>query len=297
MTCLFWLKFLDPKRQVKFFFGCESGPLMSHKVLVHTSDKVLHPGARHDFQRHVESLVKHGQRETAAELWSAVAEVQHLPVPEVPVLDNQELGPMAAIVCTEQECIRCREHRGGYRFPWLGRWSRSAALPKEGADAPGAWHEWSSCETRLDLLQLAMHDSGWRLQDFLPPEWSEVLSRASRFPGCAPLGRVFEVWRTWQLGSPVWIDPFSVPAPSPSEALAGNWSRAHRAMLSWLDADPSLLLPRLEQLVVLSSGRFPAAWKWLLVKEFGVQHHLFGQGRPVEKLPKLSCNSSLPDEF
>ena len=87
MTCLFWLKFLDPKRQVKFFFGCESGPLMSHKVLVHTSDKVLHPGARHDFQRHVESLVKHGQRETAAELWSAVAEVQHLPVPEVPVLD------------------------------------------------------------------------------------------------------------------------------------------------------------------------------------------------------------------
>ena len=217
---------------------------MSQSLVVHTVDKVLHPGARHDFQQYVESLVKDGQREEAAELWSAVAEVQHLPVPGVPVLDCRELGSMAAIVCTEVDCIRCREHRGGYRFPWIGRWSRSAVLPREGADPPEAWREWSECETKLDLLQLAMHDSGRRIQDFLPPEWSEVLSRASSFPGCAPLGRVFEVWRTWQLGSPVWIDPFSVPAPSRSEALAGNWSRAHRAMLSWLDADPYLLLPR-----------------------------------------------------
>ena len=77
-----------------------------------------------------------------------------------------------------------------------------------------------------------------------PPEWAEVLSRASRFPGCAPVGKVYETWRTWQLGSITWVDPFSVPAPSRSEALASSWSRAHRSMLAWLDADPEFLLPR-----------------------------------------------------
>ena len=216
---------------------------MSQPLVVHTLDQVLHPGARHDFQSHVEALAKSGRRDDAAALWSAVVEVQHLPAPEVPVLGGT-LGPMATIVCAEEGCTRCRERRGGYRFPWLGRWARQAVLPREGADPQEAWMEWSACDTKLDKLQLAMHNSGFRRQDFLPPEWEEVLSRTSRYPGCAPLGKVYETWRTWQLGSSVWIDPFSVPPPSRSEALAGNWSRAHRAMLSWLDADPYLLLPR-----------------------------------------------------
>ena len=124
-------------------------------------------------------------------------------------------------------------------FPGLG-----AVLRRPAADPPTAWQEWSDCTDRLDKIQLAMHGSGLQRQDFLPPEWHEVLSRASRFPGCAPLGFVCKVWRTWQLGSPTWVDPFAVPAPSRSEALASDWSRAHRSMLAWLDADPEFLLPR-----------------------------------------------------
>eukprot|EP00434_Breviolum_minutum_P038763 symbB.v1.2.034397.t3/scaffold4431.1/size39743/2 len=163
---------------------------------------------------------------------------------EVPVLGGEQLGSMGSVVCTEEDCGRCKERRGGYRFPWLGRWCKQAVLRREAADPPTAWQEWSNCSTKLDLLQLAMHNSGLQKQDLLPPEWAEVLSRASRFPGCAPVGKVYETWRTWQLGSITWVDPFSVPAPSRSEGLASSWSRAHRSMLAWLDADPEFLLPR-----------------------------------------------------
>lgn len=217
---------------------------MSFSDVVHTLDDVLHPGARHDFQRHIDGLVSSGRRDEAASLWAAVVEVQHIPVPDIPVLDGGQLGSMATVVCTEAGCQRCREQRGGYRFPWLGLWSRQAVLRRPTADPPAAWQEWSDCATRLDRIQLAMHSSGLQRQDFLPPEWQEVISRASRFPGCAPLGFVYKVWRTWQLGSPTWVDPFAVPAPSRSEALASDWSRAHRSMLAWLDADPEFLLPR-----------------------------------------------------
>lgn len=197
---------------------------MSQRDVVFTLDPVLHPGARHDFQSHVDALLAQGRHDAAASLWSAVVEIQHLPVPEVPVLGGYRLGSMATVVCTEPNCERCRTQRGGYQFPWLGRWCRQAVLRRAAANPSEAWREWSECATKLDVLQLAMHGSHLRRQDMLPPEWEEVLSRASRYPGCAPLGVVFKIWRQWQLGSVVWVDPFAVPAPSRSEALASEWS-------------------------------------------------------------------------
>ena len=90
---------------------------MSHLSVVHTCDNVLHPGARHDFQMHVDDLVRNGKQDEAASLWAAVVEIQHLPVPEVPVLGGEQLGSMGSVVCTEEDCSRCKE-RSGYRFPW-----------------------------------------------------------------------------------------------------------------------------------------------------------------------------------
>ena len=68
-----WLKELDPKRQVvrNFSWFVRGVTLMSQFNVVHTLDNVLRRGARHDFQRRVESLVNHGQRDEAARLWAS----------------------------------------------------------------------------------------------------------------------------------------------------------------------------------------------------------------------------------
>ena len=47
--------------------------------VVHTSDQILHPGARQDFEQHICRLIEQGKRDEALSLWQAVAEVHHLP--------------------------------------------------------------------------------------------------------------------------------------------------------------------------------------------------------------------------
>ena len=281
---------------------------MSHLSVVHTCDNVLHPGARHDFQMHVDDLVRNGKQDEAASLWAAVVEIQHLPVPEVPVLGGEQLGSMGSVVCTEEDCSRCKERRGGYRFPWLGRWCKQAVLRREAADPPTAWQEWSNCSTKLDLLQLAMHNSGLQKQDLLPPEWAApLLARSMRHggPGSWVLSPGWTLFQCQLLrGQRHW----PAVGAGHTDLCWRGWmptrSSCCHGLASCVVMPPGMSVAIAWKLFALTALRTHwhkvaqcldksfAARKWQQGKEFAAQPHLCGHPRVDVKLPKPSCNSS-----
>ena len=110
-------------------------------LVVHTKDQLLHPAARLDFDRHVQSLVDEGKVNEARRLWRSVVEVVHLPPPEEPILQPNEFGPLALAACTAPGCQRCQTGHGGYQFPWIGPWSREGVLVRVGDNTTvaGSW--------------------------------------------------------------------------------------------------------------------------------------------------------------
>ncbi len=216
---------------------------MSTPPVVHTADQLLHPAAKVDFDNHVRTLVESGQEAAARALWAAVVEVRHLPPPEDEPLQFPSLGPLTVSVCTSPECRRCDEYRGGFQFPWIGRWTRSGTLVHEGVNPQAAWEALDRSRTLLDVVQLQMHGSGISARQMVPAAWSAVLQRCQKLPGCASKLEVYTCWRDWQLGSKVWIDPFATPLPTWAEGRSNRRARAQRALCDWLDWDPAYLVP------------------------------------------------------
>ena len=211
--------------------------------VVHTSDQILHPGARQDFEQHICRLIEQGKRDEALSLWQAVAEVHHLPPTDGPRVQGHDLPAMATMVCTAPDCQRCGQERGGFQFPWLGRWVRQGALVRTGTAPQQAWQNWHTSSSYVDLLQLQFHQSGFRLADFIPAEWAGVLERCASKPGCASRTTVFRSWRDWQLGHPTWIDPREWPMAARVDAQGNRNLRAQRSLVGWLESDPAFYLP------------------------------------------------------
>ena len=205
---------------------------MSTPAVVHTADQLLHPAAKVDFDNHVRMLVESGQEAAAHGLWSDVVEVRHLPPPEDEPLQFPRLGPLTASVCTAPNCGRCDAYRGGFQFPWIGRWTRSGTLVHAGVNPQEAWAAWNASET-----------SGITADQMVPDAWKAALQRCKKNPGCASQMEVYTCWRDWQLGSPVWIDPFATPQPDWAEGRSNRRARAQRALRDWLEWDPAYYLP------------------------------------------------------
>ena len=44
--------------------------------------------------------------------------------------DVAEMPPSVKMPCCDPTCARCSEHRGGFKFPWIGQWSsRGVVIP------------------------------------------------------------------------------------------------------------------------------------------------------------------------
>ena len=217
---------------------------MPSSSAVHTTDCILHPAARIDFEQHVRLLWEAGRKDEAETLWNSVVEVQHQPAPRAPILHGTDLPAMAAVPCTEPGCERCANRRGGFRFPWIGIWCKNGVLVRHGVPAQTAWTHWSQSTGHLDLLQLQMHGSGLSRANLVPEAWIKVVARASLKPGCATHEEVLMRWRDWQLGSETWIDPMAfLRRPSREEALMNVHRKAQRALLDWQASDPAYCLP------------------------------------------------------
>ena len=201
---------------------------------VHTDTQILHSAAVVDFIGWVRTLVENGHMEDAAELWDSVAEVVHMPVPESPLREFASLPPMRRIPCCVEDCTRCREQRGGFRFPWLGVWSRRSLVVQPGMSPSDAWMALGERQELMDIMLVEVYASGFYLRDLMPVAWDGMVSRAVEAPGCARVSTVFRMFRHWQLGHELWRDS-AVSMATRAEARRSDRGRAQRAMAEWLE--------------------------------------------------------------
>ena len=221
----------------------------------HTDCVVLSAANRAAFQGYVHELLSAGHHAEAAAAWDSVFEVVHRPWVG-PVVELPPLRPMRIVVCTNTDCIRCREGRSGFVFPFLGPWSRRRVIVAQGLDPETAWEAYSHNEATMDRILIAMYSSGWQVPDFCPPIWDSTMARASTQLGGAATEEMLTAWRTWQFGVPRWISPVASPVPSRQEGRTNARHRAQRALVAWLSISSDGSQQRLP-VIALPVGSLP----------------------------------------
>ena len=210
---------------------------MSH-LARHCDHQLLHAAAWAEFSSHVASLRAAGKHEEVARLCRSVVEIQHLPITVGLERTQPGMQPVAQAVCCQDPCQRCSENRGGFRFPWVGTWTRRGTIVVPGSSAAEAWDRHSRVEGTLDLLELEMLGDEKTPADFSPPAWTRTVRLAADLLGCATRQQVFTLWRTWQLGCDVWQDP-----RQQGSSATGPRKQARRALVAWMEG--AELLPRM----------------------------------------------------
>lgn len=207
---------------------------MPHSWVRHTNHLVLSPANRADFQAFVVDLLKRGHREEAAKLWDSVFEVIHRVWWDGPLIEVPELAPMRTVVCTDPECRRCQDGRGGFIFPFLGAWSaRGVVIPPDVPPA-AAWEHHHRNNIKMDALLVEIYSSGLEVADICPPLWDVTLSRTQSAFGHAGLLDLRTQWRIWQWGCQIWQDTAAGPFPSRSAAIFDPRRKAQRAIRTWM---------------------------------------------------------------
>ena len=227
----FWLKtWLEPNWQAgTFLFSQGSDPCVAmddEPTVIHTNLPTLAPANWLDFRAYMSDLARKGRQDELWSIWSRVAEITHLPAPSPSITDFDFLGskvPVRRIVCTQAGCDRCGRARGGYQFPFLGPWSKSAAIVEEPELGPAvAFAAYDRCHEVLAEDRMWDASSGLELQDMLTATFGRVLYQAeiNDLHGAAhpSVDDVFRAWRTWQQGQRAWRDPLLLPKPTPSQA-------------------------------------------------------------------------------
>ena len=234
----FWLKVLDPKRQLLILchrWHMSVRRAVQHGVTVgaHTDVQILHSAAVVDFLSHIRALLEDGQSGAAAVLWNSVAEIVHVPVPERPVQEFKAPPPMRRITCSEAGCDRCSRQQGGFRFPWLGTWTRRFVVVQPGLSPRSAWLALGDRTETMDRLVVESLASGYYLRDLVPSEWDMLVARAVDAPGCAKQADVFRAYGNWQLGHELWRDPCTAVVDR-QVALRCDRGRAQRSLAGWI---------------------------------------------------------------
>ena len=212
-----------------------SGSRPGVHVAVYCQEPVLHAAAQTSFEGYVRQLVEAGRMADARRLWDSVVEIQHLPLPDPqPIRPIPGLPPMRRAVCCAENCVRCETQRGGFQFPWVGRWTNRGALVWPGTHPADAWQRYASTPGTLDLLQLNMLANDVTAEDLCPGNWHAALQLTSNAIGCAPLAEVALQWRQWQLGSRFWVDPAPDVSQQPFGTIQGARQFARRSLNGWL---------------------------------------------------------------
>ena len=210
----------------------EGGTLMI-AVAGHTDLQVLHAAAATEFLQHVRTLLAEGREPEARQWWASVVEFVHLPPPEEQVVEIRGLPPMQRVACSIRGCQRCLERRGGFRFPWIGPWSRRSIVVETGHTPDEAWRRYHERPERMDAILLSAYSPGMRARDFMPRAWDALVARVSPLPGGASTLALFEAYRDWQMDHEYWMDP-AVAFPFRTDALASPRLRAQRSLASWI---------------------------------------------------------------
>ena len=115
---------LDPKVAI---FESVTMPLLRPgiDVAVHTEFKMLSTAAWWDFKQHIIRVQARGDRVATLRLWQSVGMVCIFPRKNgESAFEVPGLPPILLLPCTEDQCQRCRDRVGGFRFSWIGIWTR-----------------------------------------------------------------------------------------------------------------------------------------------------------------------------
>ena len=162
----------------------------------HTDCVVLSAANRAAFQGYVHELLSAGHHAEAEAAWDSVFEVVHRPWAG-PVVELPPLRPMRIVVCTKTDCIRCREGRSGFVFPFLGPWSRRRDIVAHGLDPATAWEAYNHNEATMDRILIAMYSSGWQVPDFCPPIWDRPPQKRCSQPGVLGSSENLDGFHLW----------------------------------------------------------------------------------------------------
>ncbi|CAE7194365.1 unnamed protein product [Symbiodinium sp. CCMP2592] len=208
------------------------------RFAVHTEAQVLHPAAMLDLRAQLRFLVSEGRNVDAARLWASALEIQHYPPPP-PLLDGLPAGlpPIRTVPCVVMDCARCAQSRGGFQLPFVGTFTHAAAIVRPGSDPAQAWSAYHACRSYLSPGDITALHSGLWPTDLLPNHLYALFSRVAEqtHPRAASSAELWIVFRRWQAGRRVWIEP-GVEVPSWEAAREDERSRAHRTIWLWLGA-------------------------------------------------------------
>ena len=139
----------------------------------------------------------------------------------------------------EENCRRCTEYLGGFKFPWIGTWNSSAVLALPGSDPRLAWQSYYDRlgEAKLDLLLIEPLRTHWTARDFAPDNiFGLVAFIEHNAESMVDLTELWDVWKTWQSPRRGWRDPSMVPIPADLVAWRAPRARAVRSLWGWLGA-------------------------------------------------------------
>ena len=182
-------------------------------VAARTDTEVLHAAVYYEFKTHAEGLLQRGLASQAVRLWSSVCQIDHFPSHLIGLgVEGFRLFRRAPSMV--ENCRRCAEFLGGFKFPWLGAWNSSAVLALPGSDPRLAWQSYYDRlgEAKLDLLLIEPLRTQWTALDFAPDNiYGLVAFIEHNGDSMVDLTELWEAWRTWQMPRRGWREPIYGP--------------------------------------------------------------------------------------
>ena len=157
-----------------------------------------------------------------AQFWKS----NNYPPPPPGLIESPPPGVPAVrtMPCSEVGCQRCREGRGGFRFPFVRTYARSSVVVAAGVSPAQAWEDFHRHEVpRLAAVDVLNRASGLWPTDLLPDQTNKLLRHVE-----SPESSAGSDPRGCRYGA---IPPYEA-IPSWAEGRLSESARAHRAL--WL---------------------------------------------------------------
>ena len=212
-------------------------------VAAFTEEPTLATAAWLDFKAHILRLLEAGHVGLARELWASVVEIDHHPALPISALSIEGMPPIKRMPCLIEPCQRCSTKRGGFRFPWIGLWTKRAVLVQANRPPSEAWRLYSESDAHLSFDEIRRASIGISAVELVPQHVVELTEAVASDRSSLAISDLFLAWRFWQGERLTWREPSVVSLPPRSWARSpGAW--AGRALWGWLGGWSAGIYPR-----------------------------------------------------
>ena len=163
-----------------------------------TEEPTLATAAWLDFKAHILRLLEAGHLGLARELWESVVEIDHHPALPLSALSIEGLPPIKRMPCLVQPCTRCSTKRGGFKFPWIGLWTKRAVLVRADRPPSEAWRRYSECGAQLSFDEVRRASLRVSAAELAPQHVVDLTAAVASEQSPLEISDFFLAWR----GSP-----------------------------------------------------------------------------------------------